>query len=92
MKTQISITGQVNGNCKLKTAIITNDCTVKKHFQNFTLTFPTKKAAIKALSEGWKYLLRNEDNMEWAKSISGISYSRGYSLSYDASVAKIYQA
>jgi len=86
METVIEITGQVNGNFKLRSACCTTECTdIKKHFQNFTLVFKTKKDAVKALSEAYQYL--KSDKEDWEASIG--SYLRGYSLNYDASRAKI---
>ena len=84
MKTTISITGQTGGNFKLKNAIQTVNCEVSQRFNNFLITFRTKKEAIKALSEGYQYMKRNDlfnpktDN-----------YMRGYCLTYDASRAVI---
>jgi hypothetical protein len=49
-------------------------------FNSVTLTFKTKKEAVKALSEGRKYLKSNDKDYR---------YSYGYSLSYDAATAII---
>lgn len=87
MKTQIRIIGQTNGNFKLRNAIITHDCEEKKFFNDIILKFPTKKAAVKALSKGYQYLCNSMPD-EKGKT-SGINYSRGSSLSYDASRAVI---
>ncbi|KKN79736.1 hypothetical protein LCGC14_0337580 [marine sediment metagenome] len=85
MKTSISITGQTGGNFTLKNAIETLDCEVAQHFNNFTLTFNSKKEAIKALSDGYQHLFA--DREDWNASTG--SYRRGMSLSYDASAAKL---
>ena len=85
MKTQIQITGQVGGNHTLLIACQDFDCEVEKHFQNFTITFPTKRAAIKALSSAFQYL--KSDKEDWDASCG--MYRRGMNLSYDASSAYI---
>lgn len=85
MKTQINITGQVGGNHTLLMSIQTMDCEVEKSFQNYTLTFRTKKEATKALSEANKYLKQDKEDA----AASCISYRRGMSLTYDASQAYI---
>lgn len=86
MKTSIHISGQINGNFKLRSAIITANCEEKKGmFNAIELVFPTKKAAVKALSEAYQSFVRDGER----KGLGGITYSRGYSLGYDASTAKI---
>ena len=85
MKTKIEITGQVGGNHTLLLACQTNDSEVSKSFQNFTITFPTKKAATKALSSAWKHL--RSDKEDWEASCG--TYRRGLNLVYDASRAYI---
>ena len=88
MKTEIVITGQISGNSKLRNSIVTADCEEKRYGSgNYSIQFPTKKAAIKALSEGYQYLCR--EMPEEKGKMSGIRYSRGYSLAYDASRAVI---
>jgi hypothetical protein len=49
-------------------------------FNSVTLTFKTKREAVKALSEGRKYLKSNDKDY---------SYCKGYSLRYDAATAII---
>lgn len=87
MKTEIIISGQINGNSKLRNAIITADCEEKKHFNTTILTFKTKESAINALSNAYQYMCSAMP--EEKGKISGIRYTRGYSLSYDASKAII---
>lgn len=87
MKTEIIITGQISGNFKLRNAIVTADCEEKKRFNDIILTFKTKESAINALSQGYQYMC-SEMPKERGK-ISGIRYTRGCSLSYDASRAVI---
>lgn len=83
MKTQIQITGQVNGNSYLKDCIITADCEVKRNFANYTIEFPTKAKAVEALNKAIKRV-KNEDGQD-----PNFSYTRDYSLNYDASRAVI---
>lgn len=88
MKTQIIISGQINGNHKLRSAIITAECKEKSGmFNSFILTFPTKKSAIKALSNAYQSMCAEMPDEK--NKISGINYMRGHSLSYDASKAVI---
>lgn len=88
MKTEIHITGQIMGNSRLRSAIITANCQEKRGmFSGYILTFPTKESAIDALSKGYQYLCK--EMPEEKGKISGINYSRGSSLSYDASRAVI---
>lgn len=87
MKTEIVISGQISGNHKLRNAIITADCEEKKRFNDIILTFKTKESAINALSEGYQYMCR--EMPEEKGKMSGIRYTRGCSLSYDASRAVI---
>ena len=85
MKTEILIHGQINGNNRLLRAISTYD-SIKKDigFNNYSLEFPTKKQAKKALWEGWKYLKQGEPEY-----VRKDDYSKHGILRYDASVAKI---
>lgn len=87
MKTQIEITGSgLMSKMTLLRVCQTLDCEVKKlPFNNYILTFRTKKEAIKALSEAYQYL--KHDKEDWAASIG--SYQRGFVLHYDAGKAKI---
>jgi len=87
MKTEIIISGQIMGNSKLRNAIITADCEERKDFNNIILTFKTKESAVNALSESYQYMCR--EMPEEKGKMTGIRYTRGYSLSYDASKAII---
>ncbi len=88
MKTEIHITGQIMGNSRLRSAIITSDCTERRGmFNAYILVFQTKASAINALSKGYQYMCR--EMPEEKGKISGIRYTRGHSLSYDASRAVI---
>lgn len=85
MKTSIYISGQISGNSTLRNAIITADCEEKKKmFNAIELTFPTKKAAEKAMWEAYKSLRQDKQDAQ----ASQLRYSKGY-ISYDASTAKI---
>lgn len=88
MKTEIHIKGQINGNFKLRAAIATVECEERKGmFNSIILEFPNKYAAVNALSSGYQYLCR--EMPEEKGRLSGIRYTRGHSLSYDASCATI---
>ena len=86
MKTQIHITGQANGNFKLRNAIISGDCVESKGlFNAMILTFSTRKSAYEALSNANKFLKMNLPDYKTSR----VRYSRRKSLSYDASIAII---
>jgi hypothetical protein len=88
MKTEIHITGQVMGNSRLRSAIITADCEEKRYGSgNYSLVFKSKKAAIKALSQGYQRFC--SEMPEEKGRMSGFIYSRAYSLNWDASRAVI---
>jgi hypothetical protein len=85
MKTSIYISGQINGNSALRNAIITAECEEKRGmFNSITLTFPTKKAANKAMWDAYKSLRQDKEDAKAGM----LKYSKGY-ISYDASNAKI---
>lgn len=87
MKTSITISGQISGNQTLRNAIYSLNCETKKlQFNNYEIIFPTKKEAVKALSDAFQTLKSEE--LEYYKD-GGISYSRGSYLQYDASTATI---
>lgn len=91
MKTEIYITGQIMGNSKLRSAIITADCDERRGmFNSYILTFATKGAALKALSNAYKSFCR--EMPEEKNQFSGFKYSRGHALSWDASRAVIMPA
>ena len=59
MKTTITITGHIMGNYKLRNAIVTAQSTERAvMFNGIQLTFQTKKAAVKALSDAYKSFCR----------------------------------
>lgn len=84
MKTYISITGQTNGNSKLKSVINGGD--LKKLGNNYYIQYQTKKEAVKELKQAFKQLKENEQ--DYFKE-GGINYSQLF-LEYDASTAKIW--
>lgn len=87
MKTEIHITGQTVGNSRLRNAIITSECEERRVFNDYYLTFKTKESAINALSGAYQYMC--SEMPEEKGKISGIRYTRGHSLAYDASRAVI---
>lgn len=83
MKTEIIITGQINGNYKLFNAL---NCCEAEHragmFNSHTLTFKTKKEAIKAMREGY-WIMKRAD-------LTGVKANRDRTLMYyDASKAEV---
>lgn len=87
MKTSIIITGSgISSKLTLLRACTTYQAEKKKlMFNNYELIFPTKKEAVKALSEAFQYL--KSDKEDWDASCG--SYTRGYHLAYDAGGARI---
>ena len=85
MKTSIEITGQINGNHRLLNALNDYSAELQKlPYYGYKLTFKTRKAARKAMWEGFRYLVQNEPEFK-----HGITYCAKHSLSYDASKAVI---
>lgn len=89
MKTKIYISGQIGGNFELRSAIITSECQeTRTRFGGFCLEFPTKKAAEKALWEGYKILRRKHiDSIKENRNL--LTYSAKSAIYYDASEATI---
>lgn len=85
MKTYISITGQVNGNSKLKIAI--SGGIFKKLGNNFYIQFETKKEAEASLKEAFKSLKSEE--MDFYN--EGGIYLYNDALNYDASCARLHK-
>ena len=84
MQTTISISGGINGNSHLKSAICTsNSEEISTRFGGYKIIFQTKKEANKALWEAYKKLRSEEPKL------THLRYFAGYSLSYDASRAEI---
>lgn len=87
METSIIITGQIGSKFKLRSACTTSDMIEEKKLHHgFELVFKSKKAAVKALSEGYQYL--RSDQEDWNNAAG--SYQRGFILHYDAGTAKIF--
>lgn len=84
MKTTITITGQPSGNRTLLHAIQTSDSEVEESFNNFVITFGSKKEAKEAISNAYESLVHEEPDF----AEDGISFNEHLSkLWYDASVA-----
>lgn len=85
MKTSIVITGSgISSKSTLLNSIPCYSDQVKKlSFNNYEITFKTKKEAVKALSEAYQTLISDFDT----KYVT--DYSRGRYLSYDAGTARI---
>jgi hypothetical protein len=86
MKTTIVISGSLNSALTLRRSIVnTANCEVETHFNNFFIHYPTKKEAVKALSEGYRCLVSDYD--DWKKSCA--TYSYGRYMRYDSASAVI---
>ena len=61
MKTEITIKGQLNSMSTLRGAMNNYEAIITGSFNNYlTLVYPTKKSALKAISEAKKYLRQND--------------------------------
>ena len=87
MKTTIEITGSgITSKNALLRKIPCYDSQVKKlPFNNYSISFKTKKEAVKALSEAYQDMKSDWDYKDF------IDYARGRFLSYDAGTARIYE-
>jgi len=86
MKAIISISGQTSGNIRLLNALQTTSCTVGTGmYHGYKITYPTLKAARKALWDGYRHLIKQEPEFK-----HGIKYSKRSAISYDASTATLY--
>ena len=85
MKTSIIISGQIGGNFTLKAAVGGAGLIEVKNrmFNSFELVYETKKAAKKALREGYKHIRYTEDNP------GRLTYNKFGQLYYDASKAEL---
>ena len=85
MKTEIRISGQIGGNFKLRSALScypTAEC-VNGMFNSFIITYPTKRDALQAIREGYKWLKQTDDELPH-------HFSKGKEfINYDASKAHI---
>ena len=86
MKTKIRITGQTAGNIRLCLHLQSAAIVEERFFQDYILTFATKKEAKKAISVAYKNLKELEPDFYRE---GGINYFPGSRLFYDASTAKI---
>ena len=81
MTTQIIITGQIGSIYTLRSVLMDyNAQEARGMFNSYILIFKTKKEAVKALSNGRKYL--KADDKQY-------SYAAGNMLRYDAATAII---
>lgn len=91
MKTEIKITGQIHGNhrlCNRLTAIGGKIESIRNGmFNSMIITFETKRAAKQALWKAFTSLCAEEPGQR--NKFSGIRYSSGSTLYYDASKAEI---
>ena len=87
MKTTIEITGSgISSKNTLLRKITCYGSQVKNlSFNNYSITFKTKKEAVKALSEAYQDMKSDFDYKNY------IDYARGRFLSYDAGTARIYK-
>ena len=72
MKAQITISGQINGNFKLKSKIACNGnyTSIEKGvFNSFHINFDTVGEAKKALRKAWKSIKSENDNLHWRNGI-----------------------
>ena len=85
MKTSIVITGSgITSKTTLLNSIPCYSEQIKKlNFNNFLITFNTKKEAVKALSDAYQTLISDFD----IKFVT--DYSRGKYLAYDAGTARL---
>jgi hypothetical protein len=88
MKAQITISGQINGNFKLKSAIACNGNytnIISGMFNSFHINFDTVGEAKKALRKAWKQIKSENENIFWHDGLSKDCTN----LSYDASQARL---
>ena len=87
MKTTIEITGSgiTSKNALLRKIGRNGDHIKNLPFNNYSITFKTKKEAVKALSEAYQDMKSDFDYKNY------IDYARGRFLSYDAGTARIYK-
>jgi hypothetical protein len=88
MKAQVTITGQVNGNFTLKSAIACNgnySSIEKGMFNSFHINFDTVGEAKNALRKAWKSIKSEDENL-----LNRDGLNKDYTnLRYDASQAQL---
>lgn len=91
MRTEIKITGQIGGNNRLYGRLLAVGNRVESYrngmFYSYIIVFETKRAAKQALWKAFTSLCAEEPNQR--NKMSGIRYSSGSALYYDASQAAI---
>lgn len=85
MKATITIKGQVNGNFKIRTAII-GGTNIETNGGDYEIEFNTKKEAVQALNQAYKQLYK--DDVIFAKNHGGMTKGKNL-FYYDASIAYI---
>ena len=81
MKTTIHIKGQPQGNNALLRSFNTANCDVQQNFNNYSLTYRTKREALQEIKLAFSFLIDNEFDAE---------LTRYNHILYDASSAGIY--
>jgi len=83
MKTYVEIRGEVNGNSTLRNALIRAGSKEERTATGYRIMFYSKVQALRALQEAHKKIREEMPKDAY------LAYSRGYSLSYDASTAQV---
>lgn len=91
MRTEIKITGQIGGNNRLYGRLLAVGNRIDSYsngmFHSYTIVFETKRSAKQALWKAFTSLCAEEPDQR--NELSGIRYSSGSALYYDASQAVI---
>lgn len=88
MRTEIHITGQINGNYTLRNALSGAEEIRNGMFNSHIAVYTSKAAAKKALSQAYRYLRGEIDPSDIGR-IGGLRYSSGNAIYWDASQAVI---
>lgn len=91
MRTEIKITGQIGGNNRLYNRLLSVGDRIESYrdgmFYSKVIVFETKRSAKQALWKAFTSLCAEEPSQR--NKLSGIRYSSGSALYYDASQAAI---
>jgi len=85
MKAQITITGQIGGNFKLKSALSNYSSIEGASFNSFHLNYDTIGEAKQAMRAAWRSIKNQDDNTSWHDGLSKDLCT----LSYNASIARL---